>query len=136
MPLIQVMRLLLAIMVYRHWGQPGLLANKLKQPGVLLHVISGVVVRSGFVFFRINQLLRSQPRPVRGGGKGPTDHWVAVVKSGRIIFEMGGVGEEVAKEAIRLASHKLPIKTRFVTREAGVAVSGDSVKRELAKVEA
>ncbi|MFH1647313.1 MAG: 50S ribosomal protein L16 [Chloroflexota bacterium] len=53
-----------------------------------------------------------------GSGKGATDHWVAVVRGGRIIFEMAGVGEKVAKEAIRLASHKLPIKTRFVLRES------------------
>jgi large subunit ribosomal protein L16 len=46
---------------------------------------------------------------------------VAVVKAGRILFEMGGVGEKVAKEAIRLASHKLPVKTRFIVREIGIA---------------
>jgi large subunit ribosomal protein L16 len=52
-----------------------------------------------------------------GAGKGAVDHWVAVVKPGRMIFEISGVGEEAAREAMRLASHKLPIKTRFVTRE-------------------
>jgi len=52
-----------------------------------------------------------------GGGKGNLDHWVAVVKPGRVIFELGGVREDVAREAMRLASHKLAIKTRFVTRE-------------------
>jgi large subunit ribosomal protein L16 len=51
-----------------------------------------------------------------GSGKGAVDHYVAVVKPGRIIFEIGGVSEAVAKEAARLASHKLPIKTRFVTK--------------------
>ena len=51
-----------------------------------------------------------------GSGKGAVDHWVAVVKPGRIIFEIGGVSEEIAKEAVRLASHKLPIKTRFIVR--------------------
>ncbi len=51
-----------------------------------------------------------------GSGKGAVDHWVAVVKPGRIIFEMAGVPEETAKEALRLASHKLPIKTQFVSR--------------------
>ena len=61
-----------------------------------------------------------------GSGKGAPDHWVAVVKSGRIIFEMAGVGEIIAKEAIRLASHKLPIKTRFVVRETGRAVGAES----------
>ncbi len=56
-----------------------------------------------------------------GSGKGAPDHWVAVVKPGRILFEMSGVAEEVAKEAMRLASHKLPIDTRFVTRGSTVA---------------
>ena len=61
-----------------------------------------------------------------GSGKGVPDHWVAVVKSGRIMFEMAGVGEEVAKEAMHLASHKLPVKTRFVVREA-TGATGDAV---------
>jgi len=52
-----------------------------------------------------------------GKGKGNPEYWVAVVKPGRILFELAGVPEEVAREAMRLASHKLPIKTRFVTRE-------------------
>jgi len=60
-----------------------------------------------------------------GSGKGAPDHWVAVVKPGRILFEMAGVDEEIAKEAMRLASHKLPIDTRFVTREMVVAISGE-----------
>ncbi len=63
-----------------------------------------------------------------GSGKGVPDHWVAVVKAGRIMFEMAGVGEKVAREAMRLASHKLPVKTRFVVRETAVAVGSDSVK--------
>jgi large subunit ribosomal protein L16 len=52
-----------------------------------------------------------------GGGKGAVDRWVAVVKPGRIVFEIAGVQEEAAREAFRLAGHKLPIKTRFVARE-------------------
>jgi large subunit ribosomal protein L16 len=52
-----------------------------------------------------------------GSGKGSVDHWVAVVKPGRIMFEMAGVREDQAREALRLASHKLPIKTQFVMRE-------------------
>ena len=51
-----------------------------------------------------------------GKGKGAVDHWVAVVKPGRILYEMAGVSEDVAKEAMRLAAHKLPIKTQFVRR--------------------
>jgi len=56
-----------------------------------------------------------------GSGKGAPDHWVAVVKPGRILFEMAGVNEELAKEAMRLASHKLPLETKFVIREATAA---------------
>jgi large subunit ribosomal protein L16 len=51
-------------------------------------------------------------------GKGAPDHWVAVVRPGRVMFELAGVGESTAKEAIRLASHKLPLSTRFIVREA------------------
>jgi large subunit ribosomal protein L16 len=52
-----------------------------------------------------------------GGGKGAPDHWVAVVKSGKILFELADVNEDVASEAVRLASYKLPIATSFVRRE-------------------
>ncbi len=52
-----------------------------------------------------------------GGGKGSPDHWVAVVRPGRILFEISGVKDETAKEALRLASHKLPIDTKFVARD-------------------
>ena len=61
-----------------------------------------------------------------GSGKGAPDHWVAVVKPGRILFEMSGVDQEVAKEAMRLASHKLPMGTKFVTRETVVAVGSEN----------
>jgi large subunit ribosomal protein L16 len=53
-----------------------------------------------------------------GSGKGAPDHWVAVIKPGRIIFELGGVPHEVGQEAMRLAGHKLPFKTKFVMKEA------------------
>jgi large subunit ribosomal protein L16 len=59
-----------------------------------------------------------------GKGKGAVDHWVAVIKPGRMIFEVAGLPEEIAKEAIRLASHKLPIKTKMVTAEEIVAGGG------------
>jgi large subunit ribosomal protein L16 len=61
-----------------------------------------------------------------GSGKGSVDHWVAVVRPGRILFEMAGVKEEVAKEAMRLASHKLPIDTRFVCRDTKIQYQGVS----------
>ncbi len=52
-----------------------------------------------------------------GSGKGSPDHWVAPVKPGRIMFELGGVSEELAREAMRKAAHKLPVQTKFITRE-------------------
>jgi large subunit ribosomal protein L16 len=76
--------------------------------------------RGGKIWIRIfpDKPVTKKPAETRqGGGKGPLDHWVAVVKPGRILFEMGGIEEALAKEAIRLASHKLPIDTKFVTRE-------------------
>ncbi len=62
-----------------------------------------------------------------GSGKGAPDHWVAVVRAGRILFEMAGVDETVAKEAMRLASRKLPVSTRFVARQ-GIIASGNKIK--------
>ena len=55
-----------------------------------------------------------------GGGKGSPEAWVAVVKPGKVMFELAGVSEPVAREAMRLASHKLPIRTKFVTREGSL----------------
>ena len=94
--------------------------------------------RGGKIWIRIfpDKPVTQKPAETRmGGGKGALDHWVTVVKPGRILFEMGGVGEEVARGAMRLASYKLPIGTRFVVKEAGVSVSSDSVNKELAQVE-
>jgi len=94
--------------------------------------------RGGKVWIRIfpDKPVTKKPAETRmGGGKGSPDHWVAVVKPGRILFEMAGIGEEVAKGAMRLASHKLPIDTRFVVREAGVGAGSDSVNKEPAQDE-
>ena len=87
--------------------------------------------RGGNVWVRIypDKPVTSKPAETRmGGGKGAPDHWVAGVKPGRMLFEMGGVTEEVAKEAMRLAAHKLPISTKFVARDTGVVsgVGGDA----------
>ncbi|MCL2140632.1 MAG: 50S ribosomal protein L16 [Dehalococcoidia bacterium] len=78
------------------------------------------VRRGGKVWIRVfpDKPVTSKPAEVRmGGGKGSPDHWVAVIKPGRILFELGGVGHDVAKEAMRLASGKLPFDTRFIVRE-------------------
>jgi large subunit ribosomal protein L16 len=86
--------------------------------------------RGGKVWIRIfpDKPVTKKPAETRmGSGKGSPDHWVAVVKPGRVMFELAGVPEEVAREAMRLASHKLPIRTRFVTRQGvGVAAGGGS----------
>ena len=82
--------------------------------------ITHFVRRGAKVWIRVfpDKPVSKKPAETRmGSGKGPPDHWVAVVKTGRILFEMGGVDEEVAKGAMRLASHKLPVETRFVIRE-------------------
>jgi large subunit ribosomal protein L16 len=75
--------------------------------------------RGGKVWIRIfpDKPVTLKPAETRmGKGKGAVDHWIAVVKPGRIIFEISGVREEIAKEAVRLAGNKLPIATRFVTK--------------------
>jgi large subunit ribosomal protein L16 len=59
-----------------------------------------------------------------GSGKGNVDHWVAVIKPGRVLFEIGGVPEDVARDAMRLASHKLPVRTQFVTKRDMVLGEG------------
>ena len=77
--------------------------------------------RGGRVWIRIfpDKPVSKKPAETRmGKGKGPPEYWVAVVKPGRILFEMEGVSESVAKEAMSLAAQKLPIKTRFVVRNA------------------
>ncbi len=94
--------------------------------------------RGGKVWIRIfpDKPVTKKPAETRmGGGKGPPEHWVAVVKLGRIMFEMGGVNESIAKEAMRLASHKLPIKTRFLVRETGITSVDSSINRELVQIE-
>lgn len=75
--------------------------------------------RRGKVWIRIfpDKPVTKKPAETRmGKGKGAVDHWVAVVKPGRIMFEISGLSEEDAREAMRLAAHKLPIKTRFIQR--------------------
>ena len=78
------------------------------------------VRRRGKYWIRIfpDKPVTAKPAETRmGKGKGAVDHWVAVVKPGRIMFELSGVSEEMAREAMRLASHKLPIRCQFVKRE-------------------
>jgi len=77
--------------------------------------------RGGKVWIKIfpDKPVTSKPAETRmGSGKGSPDYWVSVVKPGRIMFEIAGVPEETAREALRLAGHKLPCKTKFVKRES------------------
>ena len=81
--------------------------------------ISRTMKREGSVWIRIfpDKPITKKPAEVRmGKGKGNPEYWAAVVKPGRLLFELDGVSEEVAKEALRLAANKLPIKTKFVIR--------------------
>lgn len=78
------------------------------------------IKRGGNIWIKIfpDKSVTEKPAETRmGSGKGAPSYWVAVVKPGRIMFEMSGVSEEVAREAMRLAAMKLPIKTKFVTKE-------------------
>ena len=76
--------------------------------------------RGGKVWITIfpDKPITEKPAETRmGSGKGNPERWVAVVKPGRVMFELSGVAEPVAREAMRLAGHKLPVKTRFITRD-------------------
>lgn len=78
------------------------------------------IKRGGEVWIRIfpDKPVTSQPAETgMGGGKGSLDHFVVVVKPGQLMFEMSGVAKEVAREAMRLASHKLPVETKFVSKD-------------------
>lgn len=77
------------------------------------------IKRGGKVWIKIfpDRPITAKPAETRmGSGKGAPEYWVAVVKPGRVLFELAGVSEEVAREAMRLAAHKLPIKTKFIVR--------------------
>ena len=79
------------------------------------------IKRGGKVWINVfpDKPVSQKPAETRmGSGKGAPEHWVAVIKPGRVMFELAGVGEPLAKEALRLAGQKLPVKTKFVKREA------------------
>lgn len=83
--------------------------------------------RGGQVWVRIfpDKPITKKPAETRmGSGKGDVDQWVAVVKRGRIMFEVGGISQEMAREALRLASSKLPLKTKIVYREGELETAG------------
>lgn len=89
--------------------------------------------RGGQVWIRVfpDKPVTAKPAETRmGSGKGAPEYWVAVVKPGRVLFEINGVNEEVAREAMRLAAHKLPIRTRFIAK-AGAQGESESVEAEV-----
>ena len=108
-----------------HFGDSGLMAregawitnNQIEAARVAM---TRYMKRGGKVSINIFPHMPKTAKPLEvrmGSGKGAVDKWVAVVKEGKIMFEISGVSEEVAREALRLASHKLPIKTKFVKKE-------------------
>jgi len=91
--------------------------------------------RRGRIWIRIfpDKPVTSKPAETRmGGGKGATDHWVAVVRRERMLFEIEGVDNSTAREAIRLAAHKLPIATKFVMRAGDISVETADIDTEVA----
>ena len=101
--------------------EPGLITARQIEAARI--AITRHVKRGGKVWIRIfpDKPVTKKPAETRmGKGKGPVEGWVAVVLPGRILYEMDGVTKEVAKEALRLASHKLPVATKFVERGGGV----------------
>ena len=107
------------------YGSYGLVANEpawitSNQIEAARIAMTRYIRRGGQVWIKIfpDKPITEKPAETRmGSGKGSPEYWVAVVKPGRVLFEMDGVSEEVAREAMRLAMHKLPIKCRFVTKE-------------------
>ncbi|SFG95037.1 large subunit ribosomal protein L16 [Desulfotomaculum arcticum] len=116
-----------------HFGEYGLQALEAgwitnRQIEAARIAMTRYIKRGGKVWIKIfpDKPVTKKPAETRmGSGKGAPEWWVAVVKPGRILFELAGVTEEVAREAMRLAAHKLPVKTKFVRRgEVGEASEG------------
>lgn len=108
-----------------HFGEYGLRATEgawisARQIEAARIAMTRYMKRGGKVWINIFPHLAITKKPLetrQGTGKGNVDDWVAVVKEGKIMFEIGGVDEAIAREALRLASHKLPVKTKFVKKE-------------------
>jgi large subunit ribosomal protein L16 len=107
------------------FGEFGLLATEAcwltqRQIEAARRAMTRYIKRGGKVWIRVfpDKSVTKIPQETRmGKGKGQPEYWVAVVKPGHVLFELSGVSEEVAKEALRLASHKLPIKSKFIKKE-------------------
>lgn len=107
-----------------HFGEYGLMAKEgawitANQIEAARIAMTRYMKRGGNVWIRIFPHMARTKKPLEvrmGSGKGAPEGWVAVVQPGRVMFEVGGVSEEVAREALRLAAHKLPVKTRFARK--------------------
>ncbi len=98
--------------------------------------INRKIKRGGKVWIKIfphTPITRKPAETRMGAGKGSPEYWVAIVKPGRIMFELAGVDEELAREALRLAAMKLPIKCKFIKREGDFVVEYDAKKAELVR---
>ena len=110
-----------------HFGEYGLMAQEgawitTNQIEAARVAMTRYMKRGGKVWINIFPHMPRTAKPIgvrQGKGKGAVEEWVAVVKEGKIMFEIGGVDEATAREAFRLASHKLPIRTKFVKKENG-----------------
>ena len=110
-----------------HFGEYGLMAKEgawitAQQIEAARIAMTRYMKRGGKVYINIFPHLSLTKKPLetrQGKGKGAPESWVAVVKKGKIMFEISGISEEVAREALRLAMHKLPIKCKFVMKESG-----------------
>lgn len=104
-----------------HW----ITANQIEAARIAM---TRYIRRGGKVWIKVfpDKPITAKPAETRmGSGKGSPDYWVAVVKPGRVMFEIAGVPEETAKEALRLASHKLPVRTKVIKREADNSEGGE-----------
>ena len=116
------------------YGEYGLMATepawiKSNQIEAARIAMTRYIKRGGQVWIKIfpDKPVTEKPAETRmGSGKGSPEYWVAVVKPGRVMFEIGGVSEELAREALRLASHKLPVKCKFVRKEDNLETGGDN----------
>ena len=116
------------------YGEFGLMATepawiKSNQIEAARIAMTRYIKRGGQVWIKIfpDKPVTEKPAETRmGSGKGSPEYWVAVVKPGRVMFEIGGVSEELAREALRLASHKLPVKCKFVSKEDNLETGGDN----------
>ncbi|MBQ8164754.1 MAG: 50S ribosomal protein L16 [Clostridia bacterium] len=91
--------------------------------------VNRYIKRGGKVWIKVfpDKPITKKPAETRmGSGKGSPEYWVAVVKPGRVLMEIAGVSEEVAREALRLAMHKLPVKCKIIAREAAVEMEGET----------